>query len=125
MVITGKVMHVGTCFYARSLTIATRGKHENDPSEITVMGFCKERHRELECLINKQVTITIEANNISALPPQRDYETTQLIADMVQEWGNRGETTSIYEWDKRCKAVILRMKQWLGIEEANDTRDEL
>lgn len=45
--------------------------------------------------------------------PTSDYETTQLIFDMVQAWSNRGDTTSLYEWDARCKAVILRMMQWL------------
>ncbi len=49
-----------------------------------------------------------------ATPPVHPYDATQLIADMVQEFGNRGETTSVAEWHGRCKAVISRMKEWLA-----------
>jgi len=47
-------------------------------------------------------------------PPEHDYEATQLIHDMVHEWSNRGETTSLHEWNERCKTVIHRMSVWLN-----------
>ena len=47
----------------------------------------------------------------------------QLASDMVLEWGNRGETTSLASWSDRCKGVIEKMKLLLSPLPKDDRTD--
>lgn len=43
-----------------------------------------------------------------------------MLRELITEWGNRGETTSLHDWHGRMKIVIARAQALLGESEARD-----